>query len=372
MKGCCPFHGEKTPSFYVYDDAYHCFGCGAHGDAISFLMKTSGAGFPEAVQSLAGEAGLELPRASPDAEAVERKRMDLHGALDAAQRYFQDCLVSSAGAAPLAYLRGRGLSDATIARFGLGWAGEGRGALAAALALQDITRAQLLEAGLLRAGENGEIRGELFFNRVMFPDPGPHRPDDQFWRPDDGRRAAEIRQRSGNPAVFRSAARSTRLDLARGAARRGAAVVVVEGYMDVIALQQAGFSAAVAPLGTALTAEQFSELWRLSPAPVLCFDGDAAGGRAAARAAQTALPALAPDRTIRLATLPNGEDPDTLVRRHGAPAFTAVLDAARPLNEALFDLLRGTADNRTPEARADFRRRLEQASSAIQESRPGR
>ncbi len=366
QKGCCPFHGEKTPSFYVYEDGYHCFGCGAHGDVIGFVMQTSGASFPEAVRALADEAGLELPRASPDAEAAERQRLDLHAVLDAAQRHYAASLAGPQGAAALAYLRGRGLSDATIARFGLGWAGEGRGALAAALAPAGITQSQLLEAGLLRAGEDGAIRGELFFNRVMFPIRDRAGRMISF----GGRTLGDGQPKYVNgPETTLFSKRRTLygLDLAREAARKGAAVVAVEGYMDVIALHQAGFGGAVAPLGTALTAEQFEELWRLSPVPVLCFDGDAAGGRAAARAAQTALPALAPDRTIRLATLPAGEDPDTLVRARGAGGFSGVLDAARPLDEALFDLLRVTGEDRTPEQLARFRQRLEAAASAIKD-----
>ena len=366
MKGCCPFHGEKTPSFYVYEDGYHCFGCGAHGDAISFVMQTSGSSFPEAVQSLAGEAGLEMPRPSASAEAAERQRLDLHGVLEAAQHHYRDCLMSPAGARALGYLRDRGLTDATIARFGLGWAGEGRGALAAALAKPgaSITQGQLLEAGLLRSGEDGEIRGELFFNRVMFPIRDRTGRMISF----GGRTLGDGQPKYVNgpeTPLFSKRRTLYGLNFAREAARRGEPVVVVEGYMDVIALHQAGFGAAVAPLGTALTSEQLEELWRLSPAPVLCFDGDAAGGRAAARAGQTALGSLAPDRTVQLATLAGGEDPDTLVRRGGSAAFKAVLDAARPLNEALFDLLRQPGDYDTPEHSVRFRRRLEQAAASI-------
>ena len=365
MKGCCPFHGEKTPSFYVYEDGYHCFGCGAHGDAISFVMQTAGASFMEAVQSLAGEAGLELPRASPSAEAAERQRLDLHGVLEAAQRHYAKALYAPAGAAALAYLRDRGLTDETIARFGLGWAGEGRGALATALA-PGATQPQLLESGLLRADESGAVRGELFFNRVMFPIRDRSGRMISF----GGRILGEGQPKYVNgpeTPLFSKRRTLYGLNLAREASRRGQTVVAVEGYMDVIGLHQAGFAAAVAPLGTALTAEQLEELWRLSPAPVLCFDGDAAGARAAARAAQTALPLLAPDRTILLATLPEAEDPDTLVRRRGQAAFATVLDATRPLNEALFDLLRSAAPDTTPEQRSAFRARLEAAAAAIKD-----
>ncbi len=367
MKGCCPFHGEKTPSFYVYEDGYHCFGCGAHGDAISFVMQTEGASFPEAVQSLAGQAGLDMPKASPSAAAAERQRLDLHAVLEAAQRHYAQALQTPAGIQALAYLRERGLTDATIARFGLGWAGEGRGALAAALGREGITQAQLLDAGLLRPGDApGEVRGELFFHRVMFP-----------IRDRTGRMisfggrilgAGQPKYVNGpETALFSKRRTLYALNFAREGARTGQPVLAVEGYMDVIALHQAGFTAAVAPLGTALTAEQLEEMWRLSPAPTLCFDGDAAGARAAARAAQTALPALAADRTIRIATLPAGEDPDTLVRSRGSAAFQAVLDAARPLHQALFGLLRESGGAETPEQRSAFRSRLEAAAAAIRD-----
>jgi DNA primase len=366
MKGCCPFHNEKTPSFYVYDDAYHCFGCGAHGDAIGFVMQTQGAGFMEAVQSLASEAGMDIPKPSPTAEAEERQRLDLHGVLEAAETHYQKRLKTPQGAQALAYLRQRGLTDETIARFGIGWSGEGRGALATALAAQNITQSQLLEAGLLRADENNEIRGELFFNRVMFPIRDRSARMISF----GGRTLGDGQPKYVNgPETLLFSKRRTLygLHLAREAGRKGAEIVAVEGYMDVIALHQAGFTGAVAPLGTALTTEQLEELWRLSPAPILCFDGDAAGARAAARAAEAALPALAPDRTIRIATLPAGEDPDTLLRRNGPDAFAAILRAARPLEEALFDLLRTSGGDQTPEQRAAFRTRLTAAAARIQD-----
>jgi DNA primase len=364
MKGCCPFHGEKTPSFYVYEDGFHCFGCGAHGDAISFVMQTQGATFMEAVQSLAGEAGLDVPKPSASAEAAERQRLDLHAVLDAAQEYYADRLYTQGGSAALAYLRGRGLTEETIARFGLGWSGDGRGALAAALAGSGIAQPQLLEAGLLRVGEEGEIRGELFFSRVMFPIRDRRARMISF----GGRILGDGQPKYVNgpeTALFSKRRTLYGLDFAREASRQGADVVAVEGYMDVIALHQAGFGAAVAPLGTALTTEQLEELWRLSPTPILCFDGDAAGARAAVRAAEAALPALAPDRSIRIATLPAGEDPDSLVRAKGREGFAAILAAARPLGEALFDLLRTSGGDNTPEQRAAFRNRLVAAAGRI-------
>jgi DNA primase len=366
-KGCCPFHGEKTPSFYVYDDHYHCFGCGAHGDAIGFVMQSQGAGFMEAVEQLSAEAGLEVPKPSPEAAEAERKRHDLVSVLDAANTAYQRRLRLPEGRAALDYLHGRGLTDETIQQFGLGWSGEGRGALAAELKREGIEPDLLGEAGLLRGGDDGRTGeagrvGELFFNRVMFPIRDRRGRVISF----GGRTLGDGQPKYLNgpeTALFSKRRNLYALDQARAA--RGAAIVVVEGYMDVIALHQAGFAGAVAPLGTALTEEQLEELWRLTPAPVLCFDGDAAGARAAARSADLALPLLAPDRTLRIAALPQGEDPDTMVRRQGNPAFQAVLDAARPLAEALYDLLREAGGEKTPEQRAAFRTRLDAAARRI-------
>ena len=363
-KGCCPFHGEKTPSFYVYDDHFHCFGCGVHGDAISFVMQSQGASFPEAVEQLAAEAGLEVPKSTPAAAEAERRRHDLHSVLEAAASAYHRRLRLPEGRAALDYLRNRGLTDETIDRFGLGWSGEGRGALASELARDDIEPAMLVDAGLLRESENPDGRPyDLFFNRVMFPIRDRRGRVISF----GGRTLGDGQPKYVNGPetdLFSKRRNLYALDFAREAARKGAPVVVVEGYMDVIALHQAGFAGAVAPLGTALTDEQLGELWRLSPEPILCFDGDAAGAKAAARAADGALELLAPDRTLKLATLPAGEDPDTLVRRQGPAGFQAVLDSARSLGDALYDLLRHGGET-TPEQRAAFRARLEAAARRI-------
>jgi DNA primase len=365
-KGCCPFHGEKTPSFYVYDDHFHCFGCGAHGDAITFLMRAEGASFPEAIERLAAEAGLEVPKPTPEAAAREKRARDLQGVLEAAGAAFQRRLRLPEGAEALAYLRRRGLTEETIARFGIGWSGGGRGAIAADLKAEGITPEQLAEAGLIRAREEGEGYSDLFFNRVMFPI------RDRRGRPVSfgGRILGDGQPKYVNgpeTSLFSKRRNLYGLDFAKEAAFRGATVVAVEGYMDVIALHQAGFGGAVAPLGTALTEEQLQELWRLSPEPVLCFDGDAAGARAAARAAELVLPLLSAERGIRIATLTGGEDPDTLVAKQGSAGFQAVLDAARPLSATLYDLLAEGRPATTPEQRAALRGRLEAAAARIQD-----
>ena len=367
FKGCCPFHNEKTPSFYVYDDGrFHCFGCGVNGDAIGFVMQSQGASFIEAVRSLAAEAGLELPQASPEAAEADRRRGDLHAVLAEAATAFQRRLQLPEGRRALDYLRDRGLSDESVARFGLGWSGEGRGALATDLARGGIGPELLLETGLTRPSEDGRPAFELFFNRVMFPIRDRSGRVISF----GGRTLGDGQPKYVNgpeTALFSKRRTLFGLDFARAAAREGAVVAVVEGYTDVIALHQAGFGGAVAPLGTALTEEHLEELWRVSPLPVLCFDGDAAGGRAAARAAELALPLLTAGRSLRLATLPAGDDPDTLVRGRGPEAFQAVLDAARPLTGALFDLLRERTGDATPEQRAALRALLDTASSRIED-----
>lgn len=363
-KGNCPFHNEKSPSFHVYDDHFHCFGCGAHGDAVTFVMRSEGASFPEAVERLAAEAGLEVPK--PSAREVERDRRarDLHGVLDAAAQYYARQLREKDGAPALDYLRRRGLTEETIARFGLGWSGPGRGALVAALKAEGVETAQMVEAGLLREADDGEAYREFFFNRVMFPIRDRRGRAIAF----GGRILGDGQPKyinSPETPVFRKRLALYGLDFAREAAFRGARVVAVEGYMDVIALHQAGFGAAVAPLGTALGEEQLQEIWRLHEEPALCFDGDAAGGRAAARIAELALTLLAPERTIRIATLPAGEDPDTLLLKGGAVGFQAVLDAARPLHDALYALIAEGSPMGSPEQRATLRNRLEAAARTI-------
>ncbi len=363
-KGCCPFHGEKTPSFYVYDDHFHCFGCGAHGDAITFVMRAEGAAFPEAVERLAAEAGLDVPKPSPQEAARERRARDLHAVMAAAAEAYHRRLFLPEGRAALDYLLKRGLTEATIRAFMLGWAPSGRGAIAADLRGEDIAEDQLIEAGLLRPGEAGEPPRDFFYARVMFPIRDRRGRVIAF----GGRILGDGQPKyvnSPETPLFRKRMGLYGLDLAREGAFRGAPVVAVEGYMDVIALHQAGFTGAVAPLGTALTVEQLEELWRLNPEPVLCFDGDAAGARAAARAAETALPLISTDRTLRFATLPDGQDPDTLTARGGRMAFQAVLDAAQPMAEALFGLVTEGRPAATPEQRAALRNRLAGAAGTI-------
>ncbi len=364
-KGCCPFHGEKTPSFYVYDDGFHCFGCGAHGDAISFVMDSQGLSFIDAVTQLAGEAGLEVPAQSPQAARQEVERKGVSAALQVAQEFFRAQLGTAAGKDGLDYLRNRGLTDATIEKFGLGWSGAGRGDLGREMARQDVDADTFFRTGLLRETEQGERR-ELFYNRVMFPIRDRRGRIISF----GGRILGSGQPKYVNgpeTELFSKRRNLYGLDLAKEAVRGGAALLVVEGYMDVIALHQAGFTGAVAPLGTALTEEQLEELWLISPAPVLAFDGDKAGSRAALRALDMAWPKLTADRTLRLILLPNEHDPDSLIRAKGTAGFQAQLDAAMGATGALFDLLRVNIGMNTPEARARLRARLEAEAKRIED-----
>jgi DNA primase len=362
QKGCCPFHGEKTPSFYVYDDHFHCFGCGEHGDVITFVMKSTGAGFVEAVEILAAEAGLEIPKVSPQAAEAEKKRAGIAGTLEAASAVYQKWLFSPNGAAALAYLRGRGLTDATIQKFQLGWSGEGRGALAKALAKQGFKTEHLIEAGLMKASDYGPA--DYFFSRVMFPIWDRRGKLISF----GGRILGDGQPKYVNgpeTPAFSKRRSLYGLNFAREAVRNRKPLIIVEGYMDVIALAQAGFNGAVAPLGTALTEDHLADIWRLTPEPIICFDADAAGRRAALRTVDLAVTALAPDRGLKFLRLPEKEDPDSIIRREGPAAFATRLAQAQPLSELLYDMLAEGVLRDTPEARAGFQKRLVAAASRI-------
>lgn len=364
--GCCPFHAEKSPSFTVYEDGFHCFGCGAHGDAIGFVMQTEGLGFTDAVERLAAEAGLEVPRPSRAERAQEAAAEGLHAVLAAAAAEFQRLLCAPEGAEALAYLRGRGLDDAAIAKFGLGWSGAGRGSLIAALRPRGITPAQMEEAGLLRPPAAGGPARELYWERVIFPIRDRRGRVISF----GGRALGDAKPKYINgpeTALFHKGRTLYGLDVAQAAVRRGARLLVCEGYMDVIALQRAGFEGAVAPLGTALGPEQMELLWRLHPVPLLCFDGDAAGARAASRAAAVALPLLGAARSLEFVALPAGQDPDALLRREGGRAeFEAALEARRPMADMLYATL-AEGVGPTPEARAALRARLDEAAASIRD-----
>jgi DNA primase len=356
--GLCPFHKEKTPSFHVVEDKgfYHCFGCGAHGDVIGFAMQTQNLGFREAVEELARAAGLEIPRETPAEREREKRAATLGQALAAAAARFEANLAGPAGREARAYLEGRGLDADAAKRFHLGFALDSRDALFRALA-KEFPEPLLIEAGLIRKPEGGGESFDYFRNRVIFPIADRRGRTIAF----GGRVMGDGQPKylnSPDTPLFQKGRVLYGWPAARAAAARDPSAIVTEGYMDVIALQRAGFGTAVAPLGTALTEHQLDEIWKLAPEPVLCFDGDAAGQRAAARALDRALPLLQAGRSLRFAVMPEGDDPDTLIRRLGADAMREVLGEARPLAEALW-AIETTGPTDTPERRAALQARLE-------------
>lgn len=362
--GLCPFHKEKTPSFSAVEDKgfFHCFGCGAHGDVIGFVMQTESLSFPEAVAQLARLAGLEVPQESREERERAARVATLQGAVDAACAFFEQMLHGSEGHAARNYLAHRGLDDATIRRFRLGYAPDSRDRLKHALAKQ-IPEALLIEAGLLRRPEGGGETYDYFRDRVIFPIGDRRGRIIAF----GGRVLGDGQPKylnSPDTPLFQKGRVLYGWALARAASAKEPSAIVVEGYMDVIALHRAGFATAVAPLGTALTEAQIEELWRLAPEPILCFDGDTAGQRAAGRALTRALPILKPGFSLRFATLPSSEDPDSLILHHGTAMMRQILDRARPLAEVLWSFETGKPID-TPERRAALEKRLEQQVRSI-------
>lgn len=355
-KACCPFHKEKTPSFTVNDEKgfFHCFGCGAHGDVFAYEMQAGNLSFREAVEKLAAQAGLEVPRESPQAREEARRRADLYDVVEAACRFFEAQLRLPVGKEGLAYLRRRGLDDATIARFRLGYAPPAPhgalGPLRAALNREGIEDHQIVEAGLLKRRDDGGLY-DYFRDRVLFPITDRRGRVIAF----GGRILTDAQPKylnSPDTPLFHKGSVLYGLAQAREAAGQRGEIIVTEGYMDVIALSRAGFPQSVAPLGTALTETQIEELWKLADEPLLCFDGDAAGQRAAARAADRALPLLRPGKSLRFALIPGGQDPDDLLREAGPQAMRGVLDQARALLDVLWTQALEGRSLETPERRA--------------------
>lgn len=365
---CCPFHGEKSPSFHCEDrkGRYHCFGCGVTGDHFRFLTEMDGLSFPEAVERIAEMAGVPMPARDAQEERRERERASLHDVMELATTFFEDRLQTSDGARARAYLRDRGLSQATQQQFRLGFAPDSRNALKEFLASKGIEKAQMEACGLT-VFEDVPVSYDRFRDRIMFPIPDSRGRIIAF-----GGRAmsAEISAKylnSPETELFHKGNVLYNFARARKALQKGGTVIAVEGYMDVIALAQAGFENVVAPLGTALTENQLGLLWRMSGEPVLCFDGDKAGLKAAYRAADLALPLVAPGNTARFALLPEGKDPDDLVKAEGPEAFRTVLNAARPLSDLIW--MRETSGGvfETPERRAELEKTLRELTSRIKD-----
>jgi DNA primase len=365
--GLCPFHNEKTPSFTVSENKgfYHCFGCGAHGDVISFVMNTEGLSFPETVERLAAEAGLEVPVETPAARAEAKRRADLYDVVEAACGWFEAQLSEPAGQGALDYLRNRGLRDETIAQFRLGYAPDASAGLTVTLKANGATEDQILEAGLMRYPDDGRAPYPFFRDRVIFPIADRRDRIIAFGGRLMGDAKAAKYVNSPDTPLFDKGRNLYNFGAARQASFDTGQLVVAEGYMDVIALSQAGITASVAPLGTALTEDQIRALWRLAAEPILCFDGDKAGRRAAGRAAERVLPLLQPGKSLCFALLPPGEDPDSLIGRQGGGAMRQLLETAQPLSEVLWRLEAGAGPVDTPERRADLQARLTKRANEI-------
>jgi DNA primase len=356
FKACCPFHNEKSPSFTINDEKgfYHCFGCSAHGDAIRWMTDQRGLSFMDAIKELAAEAGMEVPAPDPKAAQRAEKANNLYDVMTAAQEWFVTQLLGVEGAAARGYLKQRGFTEQTIRDFGFGLAPDNRTGLKTAL--KQFGDPMLIEAGLL-ISVDGKAPYDRFRGRLMIPIRDPRGRVIAF----GGRILGEGEPKylnSPDTPLFDKGRTLYNLDKCSPASRQTGRVIVVEGYMDVIAIAQAGFADAVAPLGTALTEQQIQMLWRMTEKPLLCFDGDAAGQKAAMRAALRALPLLKPGHSLQFVTLPEGKDPDDLVKASGAAALTTLLEASQPLVERLWraEVSAGPLD--TPEDRAGLKQRL--------------
>jgi DNA primase len=367
---CCPFHGEKSPSFHCEDrkGRYHCFGCGVSGDHFRFLTELDGMNFPEAVQQIADLAGVAMPQPDPEAEKRDKDRTSLQDVMEMATQFFEGQLQTANGAKARAYLRDRGLTGRTIETFRLGFAPESRNALKEYLAGKGVPKEQIEACGLVVHGPEIPVSYDRFRDRIMFPILSSREKVIAF-----GGRAmsadAPAKYLNSNETelfhkgnVLYNFARARR---AMSGADGAGTIIAVEGYMDVIALHQAGIENAVAPLGTALTENQLALLWKLTSQPVLCFDGDGAGIRAANRAVDLALPHLKPGFSVRFAMLPDGKDPDDLVKHEGRAPFDKVLANARSLSEMVWtrEVQGGGFD--TPEKRAELEARLKQITAVI-------
>lgn len=368
FKACCPFHKEKTPSFTINDAKgfYYCFGCGAKGDVVNFVMQHDNLEFPVAVEMLAAEAGMVVPQSTPQDVVQEKKRKDLYDLLEDTAQWFEQKLQTHTEI--LDYVRERGVSEAAVTGFRIGYAPGDYDSLKNDLKEKGYTEAQMLDAGVLKKSDKDGKTYSFFRDRVMIPVLdmrgrvvafGGRILPEHMRPPERGDFTPPKYINSPETSVFNKSTIVYGGHQARQSAGQGQDVIVAEGYFDVIACHQAGFKGAVAPMGTALTEEQVSLLWKIIPGesgevkePILCFDGDNAGRRAAERAFRLILPLLTTGCSARFAFLPDGEDPDTLIASSGATGFQKILAAALPLFEFMWQLHTGGRSFKTPDSRA--------------------
>ena len=368
-KGLSPFQQEKTPSFTVNDQKqfYHDFSTGRHGNIFDFVMETEGVSFPEAVERLASMAGMAVPAATPDAARHEQRRKTLHDVTECAAKFFSDTLASRHGAKARGYLADRAISPATQVQFRLGYAPGERFALKEHLGAQGISTDDMVEAGLLIGGDDIPVPYDRFRDRVMFPITDVRGRVIAFGGRALEKDVAAKYLNSPETPLFHKGDNLYNLSTARQAAHDGASLIVVEGYVDVIAMVTSGFAGAVAPLGTALTENQLALLWKMADEPILCFDGDKAGQKAAWRAADLALPLLKPGKSLRFALLPEGQDPDDLARSGGRGAVEEVIAAARGLSDVLWSREIEGGSFATPERRAALEARIGELGNGIRD-----
>jgi DNA primase len=378
-KGLSPFNKEKTPSFFVNDQkmAWFDFSSGKNGSIFDFVMLTEGLSFPEAVERLAAQAGMPLPKISSEDEAREERRRTLNDVVEMAAKFYEATLAARSGARARGYLADRGIDPATQLKFRLGYAPPERFALKEHLGKEGVSVEDMVAAGLLVAGDDIPVPYDRFRDRVIFPigdlrgrviafggrtlekDAQPkylNSPDTPLFH-----KGSTLY----NIAPARMAAHSAGKSTQSAQSNSSASLIAVEGYVDVIAMVSAGFEATVAPLGTALTTEQLALMWKMADEPVLCFDGDAAGRRAAYRAVDLALPLLKPGKSLKFVTLPEGDDPDDLVRAGGREAVADLLESAAPLAQVLWRRETETGPFDTPERRAALESRLGDVIAAI-------
>lgn len=372
--GLSPFNKEKTPSFFVNDQKqfYHCFSSGKHGDIFKFLMETEGLSFPEAVEVLANEAGVALPAPDPQAQRRERERASLYDVMEMAARYFQLQFHAEVGKEARRYARGRGLSDETLATFRFGYSVNSRDHLKSYLLERGVTEQDMLDTGLVIRPDDGRATYDRFRNRLMIPIENEKGRVVAF-----GGRSLDPNGKpkylnSPETKLFHKGNMLFNANRARQAAYEAGAAIVVEGYMDAIALHQAGIGHVVASLGTAFTEVQIARMWRFSPEPFICFDGDRAGRQAAHRAIDRILPSLKAGYSFQFAFLPEGLDPDDLVKQGGVPALNEVLGSAQPLSDAIWDRELAVQPADTPERKAALEKRIEDLLRTIKDERVAR
>jgi DNA primase len=379
FKGCCPFHNEKTPSFTVNDDKqfYHCFGCGAHGDVIGFVMEHDNLSFIDAVELLAADAGMQVPKQTPQEIKKAKEEKNLYSLLEETALFFEKNLFEPKNKEALGYMKERGM-ESLLRPFRIGFAPENPQALRSFLSEKGYTDAQMIEAGVLKVSDKGKEPYAFFRDRIMFPVLdrkgrvvafGGRVLPDYLRAPARGSFTPPKYINSSDSELFHKGRMLYSEGHARQAVTEGDPLIVVEGYTDVMALFKAGFKGAVAPLGTALTEDQILILWQILTArdqmPVLCFDGDSAGRRAAFRAAERMLPLLKPDQSALFAFLPSGQDPDSLIKAHGKKSFESVLGAAMPLVQFLWVSMTEGKTFDTPEAKAGLAKKLEEKAERI-------